>query len=197
MAIVEPRHRPFTGVEFAVTHSEPPTVFIIQKRERLSPDEGTAIPNPREVVDQTSTMEGVPPETTVERARSASMAATPAPPTRRSSTPRVIQSPDPGKGPPGAPGVPQKKKKKRECLSQDGFRCSVPCLTRALVRLQVQILLAVLLRQVRHRSLLPDRMVVVTLKSNLGVGSDRTPRTSRSWFLFLFFLSSLFSAALG
>ena len=32
--------RRFTGVEFAVTHSEPPTFFIIQKRERLSPDEG-------------------------------------------------------------------------------------------------------------------------------------------------------------
>ena len=73
--------------------------------------------NTRPVVDQTPTTEGVPPETTVERARSASMAATPAPPTRRSSTPRVIQSPDPAKGLPGAPGVPQKKKKKRECLS--------------------------------------------------------------------------------
>ena len=33
-------HRRFTGIEFAVTHSEPPTFFIIQKRERLSPDEG-------------------------------------------------------------------------------------------------------------------------------------------------------------
>ena len=33
-------HRRFTGVEFAVTHSEPPTFFVIQKRERLSPDEG-------------------------------------------------------------------------------------------------------------------------------------------------------------
>jgi len=33
-------HRRFTGVEFAVSHSEPPTFFIIQKRERLSPDEG-------------------------------------------------------------------------------------------------------------------------------------------------------------
>ena len=32
--------RRFTGIEFAVTHSEPPTFFIIQKRERLSPDEG-------------------------------------------------------------------------------------------------------------------------------------------------------------
>jgi len=29
----------FTGVEFAVTHFEPPTFFVIQKRERLSPDE--------------------------------------------------------------------------------------------------------------------------------------------------------------
>ncbi|EMD41624.1 hypothetical protein CERSUDRAFT_110195 [Gelatoporia subvermispora B] len=29
----------FTGVEFAVVHSEPPNFFIIHKRERLSPDE--------------------------------------------------------------------------------------------------------------------------------------------------------------
>ncbi|KAG5648217.1 hypothetical protein DXG03_006172 [Asterophora parasitica] len=29
----------FTGVEFAVVHSQPPTMFIVQKRERLSPDE--------------------------------------------------------------------------------------------------------------------------------------------------------------
>ncbi|KAG6817606.1 hypothetical protein H0H87_006234 [Tephrocybe sp. NHM501043] len=29
----------FTGVEFAVVHAEPPSIFIIQKRERLSPDE--------------------------------------------------------------------------------------------------------------------------------------------------------------
>ncbi|PPQ62782.1 hypothetical protein CVT24_000476 [Panaeolus cyanescens] len=31
--------RRFTGVEFAVVHAQPPTFFIIQKRERLSPDE--------------------------------------------------------------------------------------------------------------------------------------------------------------
>ncbi|KAG6889365.1 hypothetical protein C0995_001430 [Termitomyces sp. Mi166 len=30
----------FTGVEFAVVHAQPPSLFIIQKRERLSPDEG-------------------------------------------------------------------------------------------------------------------------------------------------------------
>ncbi|KAJ7785943.1 MED6-domain-containing protein [Mycena metata] len=31
--------RRFTGVEFAVVHSQPPSMFIIHKRERLSPDE--------------------------------------------------------------------------------------------------------------------------------------------------------------
>ncbi|KAJ7655175.1 MED6-domain-containing protein [Mycena polygramma] len=31
--------RRFTGVEFAVVHAEPPSMFIIHKRERLSPDE--------------------------------------------------------------------------------------------------------------------------------------------------------------
>ncbi|KAF9459424.1 MED6 mediator sub complex component-domain-containing protein [Collybia nuda] len=31
--------RRFTGVEFALVHAQPPTMFIIQKRERLSPDE--------------------------------------------------------------------------------------------------------------------------------------------------------------
>ncbi|TEB39329.1 MED6-domain-containing protein, partial [Coprinellus micaceus] len=31
--------RRFTGVEFAVVHSQPPTFFIIQKRNRISPDE--------------------------------------------------------------------------------------------------------------------------------------------------------------
>ncbi|KAJ3513551.1 hypothetical protein NLJ89_g2883 [Agrocybe chaxingu] len=31
--------RRFTGVEFAVVHAQPPTFFVIQKRERLSPDE--------------------------------------------------------------------------------------------------------------------------------------------------------------
>ncbi|KAG6820763.1 hypothetical protein H0H93_012027 [Arthromyces matolae] len=29
----------FTGVEFAVVHAQPPSLFIIQKRERLSPEE--------------------------------------------------------------------------------------------------------------------------------------------------------------
>ena len=33
-------HRRFTGVEFAIVHSEPPSLFIVQKRERLSPEEG-------------------------------------------------------------------------------------------------------------------------------------------------------------
>ncbi|KAJ7225871.1 MED6-domain-containing protein [Mycena pura] len=31
--------RRFTGVEFAVVHSQPPSLFIIHKRDRLSPDE--------------------------------------------------------------------------------------------------------------------------------------------------------------
>jgi len=31
--------RRFTGVEFAVVHAEPPSMFVIHKRERLSPDE--------------------------------------------------------------------------------------------------------------------------------------------------------------
>ncbi|GJE87732.1 MED6-domain-containing protein [Phanerochaete sordida] len=31
--------RRFTGIEFAVVHAQPPSLFIIQKRERLSPDE--------------------------------------------------------------------------------------------------------------------------------------------------------------
>ena len=72
--------------------------------------------NTRPVVDQPPTTETVPPETTVERARSVSVTATPVPPTRRSSTPRVTgttQSPELGKG---QPGVPQKKKKRRECF---------------------------------------------------------------------------------
>jgi mediator of RNA polymerase II transcription subunit 6 len=32
--------RRFTGIEFALVHAQPPTFFIIQKRERLSPEEG-------------------------------------------------------------------------------------------------------------------------------------------------------------
>lgn len=35
--------RRFVGVEFAVTHSEPPNLFIIEKRDRLSPTETRAI----------------------------------------------------------------------------------------------------------------------------------------------------------
>jgi len=31
--------RRFTGVEFAVVHAQPPSLFIIHKRERLSPEE--------------------------------------------------------------------------------------------------------------------------------------------------------------
>lgn len=31
--------RRFTGIEFSVVHSQPPSLFIIHKRERLSPDE--------------------------------------------------------------------------------------------------------------------------------------------------------------
>ena len=37
--------RRFTGIEFAVVHARPPVFFIIQKRERLSPDE-SALPLP-------------------------------------------------------------------------------------------------------------------------------------------------------
>lgn len=33
-------YRRFTGIEFAVVHAEPPSMFIIHKRERISPDEG-------------------------------------------------------------------------------------------------------------------------------------------------------------
>jgi len=70
--------------------------------------------NTRPAVDQAPATETAPPETAVERARSASVAATPAPPLRRSSTPRVTgttQPPEIGKS---QPGVPLKKKKKRE-----------------------------------------------------------------------------------
>lgn len=31
--------RRFTGIEFTVVHAQPPTLFIIHKRERLSPDD--------------------------------------------------------------------------------------------------------------------------------------------------------------
>jgi len=70
----------------------------------------------RPTVDQPPATEAAPPETIVERARSVSVSATPAPPPRRSSTPRVTgtaQSPEIGKGLPGAPGIPPKKRKKR------------------------------------------------------------------------------------
>lgn len=33
-------YRRFTGIEFSLAHSQPPSFFVIQKRERLSPDEG-------------------------------------------------------------------------------------------------------------------------------------------------------------
>ena len=33
-------YRRFTGIEFSLVHSQPPSFFVIQKRERLSPDEG-------------------------------------------------------------------------------------------------------------------------------------------------------------
>lgn len=39
-AIESQRNRRFVGIEFAVVHAQPPTFFIIQKRERVSPDEG-------------------------------------------------------------------------------------------------------------------------------------------------------------
>ena len=32
--------RRFTGIEFAVVHSQPPSLFIIHKRDRVSADEG-------------------------------------------------------------------------------------------------------------------------------------------------------------
>lgn len=35
--------RRFTGIEFAVVHAQPPSMFIIHKRERLSPDEGSRL----------------------------------------------------------------------------------------------------------------------------------------------------------
>ena len=35
--------RKFVGIEFAVVHAEPPGLFIIHKRERISPDEGVVV----------------------------------------------------------------------------------------------------------------------------------------------------------
>ena len=41
---ISPPHSPpprrFTGIEFALAHASPPSLFIIHKRERLSPDQG-------------------------------------------------------------------------------------------------------------------------------------------------------------
>jgi mediator of RNA polymerase II transcription subunit 6 len=87
----------------------------------------TFVNNTRPVADPPPATETAPLETVVERARSVSVAPTPAPPLRRSSTPRVTgssQSLELGKGLPGAPGVPPKRKKKRECI-HDGFWGSV------------------------------------------------------------------------
>lgn len=84
----------------------------------------------RPAVDQPPVTETAPPETVVERARSLSVAATPAPPPRRSSTPGVTgasQPPGIGKGQPGAPGIPPRRKKKRGCM-HSGYG-SLPCLT--------------------------------------------------------------------
>ena len=33
-------YRRFTGIEFSLVHAQPPSLFIIHKRERLSPEEG-------------------------------------------------------------------------------------------------------------------------------------------------------------
>lgn len=88
----------------------------------------TFVNNTRPVVDQPPPAETAPPETIVERARSLSVAATPAPPLRRSSTPRVTgtsQLHELGKGHPGVPSVPQKRKKKRGCMnSLLGVECA-------------------------------------------------------------------------
>jgi mediator of RNA polymerase II transcription subunit 6 len=88
----------------------------------------TFMNNTRPVVDQPPATETAPPETIpVERARSLSVAATPAPPLRRSSTPRVTgtsQAPEISKP---QSGVPPKRKKKRECMH--GSFGSSACLT--------------------------------------------------------------------
>lgn len=42
VATVNGRYRNLTGIEFAVVHAMPPEVFVIQKRERLSPYDGTS-----------------------------------------------------------------------------------------------------------------------------------------------------------
>lgn len=94
----------------------------------------TFMDNTRPAIDQPPPAETAPPETVVERARSLSVAATPAPPLRRSSTPRVTgtsQPPELSKGQPSAPGVPPKRKKKRGCM-HGGFANSV-CLTRTCI----------------------------------------------------------------
>lgn len=86
----------------------------------------TTFTNSTRPVDQPPATETVPPETTVERARSVSVVATPAPPTRRSSTPRVtgtIQPPEMGKVQSGAPGLPPKKRKKRGWFQHSFAQC--------------------------------------------------------------------------
>lgn len=83
----------------------------------------TFVNDTRPAVDQPPAVETAPPETKVGRSRSVSVAATPAPALRRSTTPRVAgtsQQSDLGKGQPGAPAVPQKRRKKREYM-HNGF----------------------------------------------------------------------------
>lgn len=41
-----PLPRRFTGIEFALAHASPPSLFIIHKRERLDPDQGPSISVP-------------------------------------------------------------------------------------------------------------------------------------------------------
>ena len=80
------------------------------------------------------------------------MTTTPAPPTRRSSTPRVTgttQSPDLGKGQPGAPGVPPKKKKKRVYFRGGSWVFGV---TNSYLHMQALTLPAIRPRQVRRGS---------------------------------------------
>jgi len=76
----------------------------------------TFINNTRPPVDPPPATETAPPEAIAERARSLSVAATPAPPPRRSSTPRVTgtsQLPELGKGLFCNDAAPTKRKKKR------------------------------------------------------------------------------------
>jgi len=76
----------------------------------------TFINSTRPPVDPPPATETAPPEAIAERARSLSVAATPAPPPRRSSTPRVTgtsQLPELGKGQSCTDGATPKRKKKR------------------------------------------------------------------------------------